>query len=342
MKVAVLNNWVPFQRGGAEHLAETLVRELEVHGHTAELFRVPFRWDAPAHVQESMLSAALLQVEGADRLIGLKFPAYLVPHPDQVVWLIHQFRQVYDLWDDGNADPDWRALKRSVTAADRLALGSVRSTYCISEAVAQRLRTNNGLHAQVLRHPLAEPGQFRCDDYGDYLFAAGRINGAKRQLLALQAMRHTRSDVRLVVAGPPETPADLAVLEEEIRRHGLEDRVTLVPEFVSEQRKVELYAGALGVVYVPYEEDSYGYVTAEAMLSRKPVVTTTDSGDLRVLVADGETGLVVAPEPEELAAAFDLLAGQPALARRLGESARDAVEALDLSWERVVTALTAP
>ena len=32
-----------------------------------------------------------------DLVVGTKFPSYLVRHPNKRVWLVHQFRQAYDL-----------------------------------------------------------------------------------------------------------------------------------------------------------------------------------------------------------------------------------------------------
>ena len=34
-----------------------------------------------------------------DAVIALKFPAYLAPHDRKIVWLIHQHRSAYELWD---------------------------------------------------------------------------------------------------------------------------------------------------------------------------------------------------------------------------------------------------
>src|SRR4051794_40443654 len=94
----ILNNGIPFLQGGAEHLADSLARELVVRGHEAQVVRLPLRWHSPEAIADSMAAAAALQIEGADRVIALKFPAYLVPHENKVVWLLHQFRQAYDLW----------------------------------------------------------------------------------------------------------------------------------------------------------------------------------------------------------------------------------------------------
>ena len=46
------------------------------------------------------------------------------------------------------------------------------------------------------------------------------------------------------------------------------------------------------MVYLPFGEDSYGYVTLEAFHARKPVVTLSDSGGTLELVRDRRNGLV--------------------------------------------------
>ena len=35
----------------------------------------------------------------ADLVHGMGIPAYLIPHPDKVIWLLHQHRAAYDLWE---------------------------------------------------------------------------------------------------------------------------------------------------------------------------------------------------------------------------------------------------
>lgn len=341
MKVAVLNNASPFLRGGAEHLADSLVEQLRLHGHQAELYRTLLRFDTPQQVQESMLSARLWRLNGADRVIALKFPAYLVPHKDKVLWLLHQFRQVYDLWDDRLArHPEWVALQAAIRTADATALEESTAVFCNAETTRQRLERFNGATATVLHPPLGDTSLLRCEGYGDYVLAPGRINGHKRQHLAVEAMAHVRSDVRLVVAGAPQSDADLARLTATIARHDLQDRVVLEPEFITEERKAELIAGALAVAYAPLDEDSYGYVTLEGHLSAKAVVTTEDAGGILQMVRHRETGMVVPPDPRALAEAFDALRADEVLARALGEAGRAAALAMDLSWERVIRELT--
>src|SRR5215207_5445071 len=97
----------PFIWGGAEELTHHLVRNLTAHGIQAEAMRIPFSWEPAERLIDETLLCRSLKVVNTDRVIALKFPAYLVPHDNKVFWLLHQYRQVYDLWDVGQSNiPD--------------------------------------------------------------------------------------------------------------------------------------------------------------------------------------------------------------------------------------------
>ena len=80
-----------------------------------------------------------------------------------------------------------------------------------------------------------------------------------------------------------------------------------------------MYRDALAVVYTPYDED-YGYVTLEAFLASKPVITATDAGGPLEFVEDGVNGFICAPAPEALATAINQLAGDRARAASFGRA----------------------
>jgi glycosyltransferase involved in cell wall biosynthesis len=288
-----------------------------------------------------MVAAATLDVFNVDRVIGLKFPAYLIPHPDVVIWLIHQFRQAYDPapvgWPD---DPVLNPLVDAIRTADQHAFQQATRVYTISPMVAERLRRANGVEATVLIHPPHADHAFRTRQAEDYLVALGRISDGKRQLLAVQAMRYAAPGYRLVVAGVPETPSVLAAIERELDESGTRDRVEILPRFISEEEKLDLLSRSIGSVYLPIDEDTYSYVCYEAAMSNKPTITGLDSGGALTLVDHGRTGLVAAPEPEAIAACFDQLSSSHDRAAEMGRNARALALTLDLSWERVVSELT--
>jgi glycosyltransferase involved in cell wall biosynthesis len=86
-------------------------------------------------------------------------------------------------------------------------------------------------------------------------------------------------------------------------------------------------------------DEDYGYVTLEAMLASKPVITCTDSGGPLEFVCDGETGLITEPTPQGLATAMDRLWGDRAQAKALGESGRAYYSSQKISWATVVQRL---
>jgi len=343
MKIAIVNNQAPFVRGGAELLAEWLHDKLEQYGHEAEIVRIPFQWNPSERIIDHMLAARLMRLANVDRVVALKFPAYYVSHENKVLWLLHQFRQAYDLWGTPYQDipnnPTGHRIRDAIVNSDRRYLGEARQIYTNSKIVGNRLKLYSGLDSEVLFPPLFDASPYRCDDYGDYFFFPSRITAGKRQHVAVQAMARVKSATRLVIAGQAETPEDLDRLMAVIHEHSLHDRVEVIPRWISDEEKLHLLAGARGVLYLPFGEDSYGYVTLEAFHARKPVITLADSGGTLELIEDRRNGRVV-QDVDELAQAIDELTYDRALAESLGQAALETIDELDISWDRVIGCLT--
>ena len=312
-------------------------------GHESTLIRIPFRWEPPDCIPEQILACRLFRIPNADLVVSFKFPAYFVPHPNKVLWIVHQFRQAYDFWGtefQGLPDnADGVRLRDSIRAADNSFLPEAKKIFVNSEVTGKRLKQFNGLDATVLYPPLLNEKHFRCDGYGDYIFAPGRVNSTKRQRLLVESMVHCRTAVQLVVAGSTESHLDSVDIKNFIAAHRLENRVTFVDRFITEQEKAEWFGRALGSAYIPYDEDSYGYVTLESYLAEKPVITCIDSGGTDLLVKDGATGYVVPPDPKALAGAMDRLFLDRALAKRMGEAGRDLVRGLRIDWNHIIASL---
>jgi glycosyltransferase involved in cell wall biosynthesis len=342
LKLLVTANKVPFMPGGADYHVHGLVDNLRLHGHEVELLQFPFRFSPEAEVQRLMdfcEATDLNQPNGVavDKVISLQFPGYGVRHEDHRVWIMHQHRSVYELYEELPPSSELEKLRDSVQAFDERVLGRAGKLFANSQRVAQRLQDYNGLAAQPLYHPPHAEGQFYCDASYDYLFCPSRLELLKRQDLIIRAAALVQSNVCLLLGGDGGQKPHYQQL---IARLGVENKVKLIGRF-SEAEKRVLYARSLGVVFVPRDED-YGYITLEAMLSAKPVITCSDSGGPLEFVRDGETGTVVEPEPEQLAAAIDALVADKQRARRLGESGLEQYRAAAISWAAVVDALLAP
>lgn len=342
MKVVVLNNSVPFVHGGAEELFDHLVRNLQAAGVDAEGFRIPFTWNPAERLIEEMVIARRIRLENIDRVIALKFPAYLVPWHDKTLWLLHQYRQAYDLLDAGqsNIPGDARGAEiiEAVRAADNLAFAEARQIFTNAPITGRRLLRYNGFDSTVLRPPLNDPERFTGGESEGYILATGRVNGAKRQHLLVQALKYAPG-IRLVVAGPPDSENDAVQLRELARREGVEDRVRLDLRFLRRDALAELVNRSLAVAYLPFDEDSLGYCTMEAFQAAKPVITTNDAGGVLDIVRDGETGLVVEPEAEALASAMLALTQKRERAKSLGRAGRAAMDREQLNWPSTIEKL---
>lgn len=339
MKVLVVNNAAPFIRGGAEELADHLVRQLNLtSGVESELLRIPFQWTPSERLIDEILLNQTLRLYNVDRVIALKFPAYLVPHEHKTLWLLHQFRQAYDLGEVGQGLGDEGrdgVIKQAIRAADGHCFERARGIYVNSPTTQDRLSRFNGVTSQVLYPPLNDAGLFTGGEPEGYIFAGGRISPGKRQHLLVEAMTDQAAGARLIVAGPPETQAYADQLLELVSRHGLGGRVELHFGFHPRAKIAQWVNGALACAYLPYDEDSLGYVTMEAFAAGKAVLTTSDAGGLLELV-NAETGVVCAPDVASVAEGLDQLLSAPERAGRLGRAAKAAWDARDLTWEKTI------
>jgi glycosyltransferase involved in cell wall biosynthesis/predicted metal-dependent phosphoesterase TrpH len=158
---------------------------------------------------------------------------------------------------------------------------------------------------------------------------AGRISKEKNVDLLADAfeLAHERDPrLHLVLAGGgPEQPR-------------LERRLGDRASFLGWLEGVELaraYASADAFCF-PSETDTFGQVVLEAQASGIPVLAV-DAGGPRELIADGVDGLLAPASRHALSEALLLLAGSPALRRRLGQAGRASVA--QRTWERALQRL---
>jgi glycosyltransferase involved in cell wall biosynthesis len=341
VRIAVCAPQVPFSRGGAEIFADDLVAELRERGHETDLVTLPYKWYPGERVLSQAFLWRLLDLTESDGrpidlVIATKFPSYAVRHPNKVVWLLHQFRQAYeldrtDLGQFGESAED-RAARRAVHRLDRVALGEARKLFATSRNVADRVKRSTGLDPEVMPHPPQEL-PYRTEGYGDFVLSVGRLDRAKRHDLLLEALAADSSLSCVIVGDGPDRDR----LEQVAQKHGLDGRARFTGR-VDEEELAALYARCLAVYYAPVDED-FGMVPYEAFLSEKPVVTTTDAGGPLEVVADRRTGLVCEPRAASLAEACSWLRAHLDEAKAWGRAGKEI--ARRVSWDETIARLLA-
>jgi len=339
--VVVCATQVPFVHGGAELHVRGLVDNLRRRGYKAECASVPFKWypkqELPAQIAAwRMIDLSEANGERIDLAIGTKFPSYFVRHPNKITWLFHQYRAIYDLIgtpfsEFTHAEADVR-LRDRLIGLDTSALKESRALFSNARNTAERLRRFNGLDAEPLYHPPPLAGQLKSGPAGDYFLSVGRLEGNKRVDLIIRAMASVDRRWRLVIVGEGPLRRDLESLAS---KTGVAGRVTFAGQ-VAAPALVDLYSGAAAVVFPPYDED-FGYVTLEAFLSRKPVVTTVDAGGPLEFVVDGVTGAIADPDANSLAAAMSKVVSDRRAAQSMGDAGYERVRGI--TWDDAIDRL---
>jgi glycosyltransferase involved in cell wall biosynthesis len=314
----------PFAEGGHLVMARELVRALRECGHTPALVVTP--QNRFGHQAGAYLAAWFTDVQLAhenrrvDQVISLRYPAYAVRHERHVVWLNHRMREYYDLWDQFSSHLSWKAgIKERMRRAalhrvDRYLLNRLQRRFVISATVQKRLQRWGGISSEVL-YPPPPVRDYRCESYGDYLFAVSRLTPLKRFDLILRALAEPMAaGIRCVIAGEG---TELDALMRLRRLHDLDDRVEFIGR-IDDDTLLRHLAQCRAVVFPPVNED-YGIVTVESFSCAKPVITCHDSGGVAELVRHRENGFVTDPTPDSLAVAMRAVIDDRNCAIRLGE-----------------------
>jgi glycosyltransferase involved in cell wall biosynthesis len=144
-----------------------------------------------------------------------------------------------------------------------------------------------------------------------------RNKGARYLVEALHILRR-EIDFHLTFVDRPRESLEL--VPSLVKRWGLQSRVTFTGR-VSTEELVRLYNKA-EILVSPSVYEGFGLPAAEAMACGVPVVATT-AGAFPEVVADGETGWLVAPgDARALAGAIKRLMADPAERKRMGDAGR--------------------
>lgn len=348
MRIVITTTHVPFVRGGAEILTEGLRQALLREAHEVDVITVPFKWYPAEKVLDHMLACRLLDLTEAcgariDKLIALKFPSYLIEHPNKTFWLVHQHRSAYELWDGAHADllhqGFGRQVQSAIQKADREVMSRHQPVFTISANVSERLSKYCSVASTPLYHPPVGADDFHCHQAGDYFLFPSRLSAIKRQQLVIEALAETKKPVRVTFVGQADHAPYATELDRLAVKLQVADRITWLGG-VERSELIRLYASSLGVIFPPFDED-YGYVTLEAMLSSKPVITCTDSGGPLEFIQNRKHGLITEGDAGSLAKAMDELWTDRDLAQTLGLAGRSHYDEMGISWNNVISKLLA-
>ncbi len=310
-RVLVLGVQVPFVRGGAEILCESLVQQInQLDGVEAELVQLPFKWYPENRIINDVMAWRLLDLTRADAsdidlVIPTKFPSYAVEHPNKVLWLVHQHRQFYDLEGTEYAPKPGnemgRSIRNKIRQLDKKFIGECKQVYTIANTVTDRLKKYNDLDSTPIFPPPFLANRIQPISYGDKIVYIGRLGVIKRPDLLIEAAAKVKN-ARIQIIGKGQ-PADYERLEKLIQKHNMGDRAE-VSGYVTDDELLNHIGTARAIFYAPLDED-YGYATIEGFLAMKPVITTNDSGEVARFLKQTRAGFLTGTDIDEIAKSVD-------------------------------------
>lgn len=338
MTVAVLTSRTASARLGDDATwTATLIEALGDAGH--EVHDVAVRADLSSHTAtlDSYARAYAVDLQDYDLVISTAAPTFMASHANHTSFLTGLRRESYQplLMEPGPERDVRLAHQATVHALDRFGLrpGRIRRHFSRGHGLYRRLRRASAwwatIDAGVLHCPPALSG-FKPPRAQRHILVAGRHDASSRVELLLDAYRHIPGDTPLLIAGNGIDDARLRALA------GDDARIRFLGA-VDDAELIELYADAL-VVACPSRHATHATAAIEAFKAGKPVLSCTDSGELRSFVGDGDTGYVVDPTVDAVAAGLRSAIDHPSDAAARGR--RGTARVADVNWERVVDALT--
>lgn len=342
-RVTIVTSDVPFVKGGHLIIAQSTLKALREYGYEADLILTAqnrFGRQFRAYLATRLTD---LGEDGLGRkihqVISFRFPSFAIKHPYHVCWLNHRLREYYDLWEILSSQLSFKGKlkenlrKIAIHALDTYLLKhNVTKLFAQSKTIKKRLKKWGNIQAEVL-YPPPPQRSYYTDSYQNFIFSVSRLHKLKRLDLLVDAFNYVRNkELKAVIIGEGPEEQNLVL---KIKENNLEKKVSLLGT-IDEKTLIDHYARCRAVFFAPLRED-YGLVTGEAFASRKPVVTTEDSGGPAELVKKGERGYVLEANPEIIAEKLDNLAENKDLAETMGKKAYEFISRL--TWEKTVEKL---
>ena len=211
-----------------------------------------------------------------------------------------------------------------------------RKVIAISEAIAEVLHARGieDFRLEVIRSAVdteafsktpdcaAKRREFGLDEDAIAIAAAGQLiprKGHRHLLQAMSALRLTHPRLRLVIFGE-------GYLNNQLRAQASTLGLGGTVQFAGYRDDLDTFIGCFDLFVHPASAEGLGIAVLKAAAAGLPVVAC-DAGGLREAVADGETGLLVAPDDvDALQHAIGTLADDAALRAKLGAAGRERMQ----------------
>jgi len=366
MKIAIVApSPKPFIVGGAEKLFMGMLFNFnKITNHNIELIKIPVKDQDFWELIKGYYNFYKLDLSHFDMVISTKYPAWMLKHPNHIVYMQHTCRGVYDLY---TGEIDYTSIiRKNKKYLSKLQFLLTNDSTKIENLFEELFYINFNLSnissdAFEFPNPLTRAIIHKLDNLAfkniKKFFAISK-NVASRNYypnnVNVKVVYHPSSlenlfsndykyiftvsrleklkRIDLLIKAFKQTSYNIDFLiagtggeEKYLKSLAKDDNRIKFLGFVSDEEIIDYYSNALFIPYIPYDED-YGLITIEAMNASKAVLTTVDSGGVNEFVKNEYNGIVTFPNVKSLKEAFDKLLSNKNKTIEMGKNAKKSVD----------------
>ena len=161
----------------------------------------------------------------------------------------------------------------------------------------------NGINLQeyVVSKETSTLEEYSIDKQKPYVLFVGRITKQKGIIHLVNAIKYIDPDTQIVLcAGAPDTPEIAKEMEDSVNDvKKTRDNVIWIAKMLDKEEVIQLYSHA-DVFCCPSIYEPFGIINIEAMACETAVVASAVGG-IKEVVVDGETGILVPLEQQDIA-----------------------------------------
>lgn len=276
MKILVAGSVNEYSCYEEEQLIKFMVEELKKKGHRVDFFLLPYKADALS-LLDQVLAYSLIEVNDAELLITIGYPACFIKHPNKLCYLLETAPMLHEYWNSEYGTEYNYQYSQIITAldgAEKKCFTGAKRVFCDSTLLCEDILKRTGIKPELLFLPFFE-GKEVCAERiaGKYFIVETNLLQNSRYHEFLEQLPQLENQ-KICICIPNADPIYFHAFEEQIKRLKLCEKVVIINGSASN----ELLKNASGYLQFCFKSRRMDGVVSRCMALGIPVILADDCG----------------------------------------------------------------
>lgn len=235
-----------------KYFTPILAEELKKKGHEVDYIFLPFYKDSLALI-EQIVAYSTLEVDCADMLITVGYPACFIPHDNKVIYLMDRLPRFFEYYNSqyGVLDtPQYSRIKSNVINIEKECFSSCFKLICNSNILQKDIKECHNIDSYIAYLPVINiDTTYNIDDKlkEPYIIKESYLLPEERLEIIFEAIKSSKFNIVLSV--PRTSKLYRQTLDLQIKDYDIEDKVMIIDGFVNDN----VYKNASYYISMTYE-----------------------------------------------------------------------------------------